>query len=221
MTYLFNANNVPLTDIFEPYTSGTKAALTGYTTKISGVDVDLRDQFAPLYLGTSAGPTKYKVNNIDLNQIFAKKGTVSYSLPINGQTFTSSINITSVSGNATIGFRVVGGTTWQVYKTNSASSTTVLASGSVPSGSSTVKYIFGTYTVGVGQADAGGAITNGAASAQPVVNSPDAHYTTDTATATSGSKDRQYPFAIDFYSSTGALISHTDITLIGDTEGSV
>lgn len=221
MAYPFNVNNVPLTDIFETYTSGIKAALTGYTTKISGVDVDLRDQFAPLYLGTSAGPTNYKVSNVDLNQIFAAKGTVSYALPINGQTFTSAINITSGSGSATIGFRIVGGTTWQVYKYSSASSTTVLASGSVPSGSSTVKYTFGTYTVGVGQSDAGGSVTNGAAILSPVVNSPDAHYTTATATSTSGSRDRRYPFAIDFYSASSALISHTDITLIGDTEGSV
>jgi hypothetical protein len=84
MAYPFNVNNVPLTDIFEPYTTGTKAAVTGYT--IGGQD--LKDIFAPLYLGSSAGTTGYKVNGADLNTIFAAKGTVSYTLPINGQDYT-------------------------------------------------------------------------------------------------------------------------------------
>lgn len=220
MTYP-TVNGVPLDQIFDPYVSGTKAAITGYTVMIAGVATDLRDLFAPIYLGSSAAPTKYKVNNADLNTIFAAKGTAQYALSINGQTFTSAINITSGSGNATIGFRIVGGNQWQVYKINSASSSTVLASGAVPANASTVKYTWGTYTIGVGQTDAGGGTSNGASTAQPVVNSPAASYTTATNTSTSGSKDRQYPFAIDFYSASGQNISHTSITLIGDTEGSI
>ncbi|ODT97387.1 MAG: hypothetical protein ABS82_00065 [Rhodanobacter sp. SCN 67-45] len=214
-------NGVPLDQIFDPYVSGTKAAITGYTVMIAGVATDLRDLFAPIYLGSSAAPTKYKVNNADLNTIFAAKGTAQYALPINGQTFTSSINITSGSGNATIGFRIVGGNQWQVYKINSASSATVLASGAVPTNASTVKYTWGVYAIGVGQTDAGGSTSNGAATAQPVVNNPTAAYTTATNTSTSGSKDRRYPFTIDFYSAAGQNISHTSITLIGDTEGSI
>lgn len=89
MTYKYNVKGVGLDQIFDPYISGTKASLTGYTVKISGVDTDLRDIFAPLYLGTSAGPTNYKVKNADLNTFFAAKGTANYSLPINGQTYNS------------------------------------------------------------------------------------------------------------------------------------
>lgn len=214
-------NNAPLDQIFEPYTSGTKAAITGYTVLVSGVATDLKDLFAPIYLGSSAGVTNYNVHSADLNTIFAAKGSVSYALSINGQTFTSAINITSGTGNATIGFRIVGGNTWQVYKSTSASSLSVLASGSVPSGASTVKYTFGTYSVGVGQSDAGGSVANDASTPQPVVNSPDAHYTTGTSSATSGSKDREYPFIIDFYNASGQNTSHTSVTLIGDTEGSI
>lgn len=127
MTYPFNVNNVPLTDIFEAYTTGTKAALTGYTTKINGVDVDLRDQFAPLYLGSSAGPTNYKVRNADLNTIFAKKGTVSYKLPIDGQTYTRDRG----RGTATITATFKGDGTYSIINDAGA----VLASGTwLPAG---------------------------------------------------------------------------------------
>ena len=213
----YKVNGVDLDQIFDPYVSGTKPAATGY--KVNGVD--LRDIFAPRYLGTTAAITHYTVNGVDLNQIFAAKGSVVYSLPINGQTFISAVNITSGSASASIGFRIVSGNTWQVYKYNSLTSTSVLASGAIPGSSTTVQFTFGTYTVGVGFADAGGSTSNGAASAVAVSGNPDARYTTNTNTATSGSRDREYPFAIVFRDASGTVISSTNITLIGDTEGSI
>lgn len=69
----YKVNGVDLDDIFEPYSTGTKAAPTGYA--VAGQD--LRDRYAPLYLGSAAGPTGHTVQGADLNTIFAAKGSVS------------------------------------------------------------------------------------------------------------------------------------------------
>lgn len=91
MTYKYNVKGVGLDQIFEPYVSGTKAAITNYT--VSGVD--LKDIFAPLYLGSAAAVTNYKVKGVDLNAIFAAKGTVIYALPINGNNYTAGASRTT------------------------------------------------------------------------------------------------------------------------------
>jgi len=122
-------NGVPLTDIFDPYVSGTKAIVTGYTVMVGGVPTDLKDLFAPIYLGTSAGPTKYHVYGADLNTLFAAKGSVSYSLPINGQTYTDN----SGRGTASLALNVKSDGTYTVVNHLSV----VLASGTwLPSGDS-------------------------------------------------------------------------------------
>jgi hypothetical protein len=121
-------NGVPLDQIFDPYISGTKASLTGYTVVISGIAVDLRDLFAPIYLGSSALPTKYKVNNADLNTIFAKKGTAQYALGFNGGSYSSSR--VRAAASITLQFDAIG--TWQVIRDadTSGGAGTVLATGS-------------------------------------------------------------------------------------------
>jgi hypothetical protein len=95
MTYKYNVKGVGLDQIFDPYVSGTKAAITNYT--VSGVD--LKDIFAPIYLGTSAAVTNYKVKGADLNTIFAAYGTARYALPFNGTTFSGAYTSGNVTSN--------------------------------------------------------------------------------------------------------------------------
>lgn len=221
MAYKYNVKGVGLDQIFDPYVSGTKAAITGYTVKIAGVDTDLRDIFAPLYLGTTAAPTNYKVKGADLNTFFAAKGTASYTLPFNGVTYTSSVNVISGTGAAQIGFRILSGTTYEIYGTNSLGGSTSYITGPIPTGAATVQYTLGAYVVDPGFADAGGATTNDAPTPTAVSSNPHVQYGTGGATATSGSKDRNYPLTVDFFNAGGSNISHSVCHIVGETEGSV
>lgn len=159
-------NSVPLDQIFDPYISGTKAPLTGYTVKISGVATDLRDLFAPIYLGTSALPTKFKVNNADLNTIFAKKGTAQYSLPIDGQVFVAN---RTTRGPSSLTFNMLNSGGYTVVR-DVGSGLVTLASGTwLPSGGVVSNYnalfsyvVNSSSTIGSGS----NSVTNGAATQQ-------------------------------------------------------
>lgn len=210
------SKNVDFSDLFDADIVGDGPTAPGY--KINGVPL----QFADIKYGSKRADIGYAESGVDISNKWAAKGTASYTLPINGQTFIVGYNIPNQSsGYALIGFRIVTGNTWQVYSIPNGEPATILASGAIPTGAATVAYAWGAYTVGVAQTDAGGATTNGAASPTAVGSNPDAHYQTGTATATSGSRDRRYPFTVDFFNAAASNISHTVITLIGDTEGSV
>ncbi len=207
---------VDLDDLFDPDVVGDGPSAPG----IQSGSVPLK--YAAIKYGTKRADVGVANAGSDVSNLWAAKGTASYTLPINGQTFIGAYNIPNQSsGYALIGFRIVTGNTWQVYSIPNGAPATILASGAIPTGAATVAYAWGAYTVGVGQTDAGGATTNGAASPTAVGSNPDAHYQTGTATATSGSRDRRYPFTVDFFNAAASNISHTVITLIGDTEGSV
>lgn len=156
-------NGVPLDQIFEPYVTGTKAALTGYTVKIAGVATDLRDLFAPIYLGTSAAATKYKVNNADLNTIFAKKGSVQYALGFDGQSYISS----RVRSTSSLTLNMKSDGTWTVVREQGFAGETLLDSGSwLNFGGSasdyTVKFVMTGFTSGPDPDGGTDAFANGA-----------------------------------------------------------
>lgn len=210
------SKGVDLDDLFDPDIVGDGPVAAGI--KSGGVAL----KYAALKYGTKRADVGIADAGVDVSNKWAAKGTASYALPINGQTFTGAYNIPNQgSGYALIGFRIVTGNTWQVYSISNGAPASILASGAIPAGSATVSYAWGQYTVGASQADAGGATTNGAAARTAVGNNPDAHYQTGTNIATSGSRDRRYPFTVDFFNASASAISHTTITLIGDTEGSV
>lgn len=216
MTSGIQSKGVDLDSIFALYQSGAHPAATGI--KVNGVDIATRYQPLP---GTSAPATGIKTNGVDLNALFST--TSGAPLPINGQTYTSNVSIVSDPASATINFAITSGSTWAINASNTRGvpAPQVLASGAVPAGAATVKYTWGTYIVGAGHVDAGGSTSNGAASATPISSNPAAVYTTALNASNSGSRDRQYPFTVDFYNSSGANISHSVCTLICDTEGSV
>jgi hypothetical protein len=158
MTYP-TVNDVPLTDIFDPYVSGTKAIVTGYTVMVGGVPTDLRDLFAPIYLGTSAPITKYRVRGADLNTLFAAKGTAAYSLPINGKTYIES---TLTRGTASVQFNMLASGAWNVtsFVSGRTPSTIVEDSGTwLPAGDSAANWSCSMINDGSGSVIAHGGFT--------------------------------------------------------------
>lgn len=200
---------------------GAKGASTAGATNFKRNGTDLNAILLALADGTNIGfNTNMKVNSNDLRNVFGQP-IGNTPLPINGNTYTSGYNIPSAStGFATVGFRIVTGNTWQVWEANPTNGNIVVASGAVPSGAATVKFTFGTYSVLVGDIDAGGSVTNGASSATAISSNPTCNYTTSTAGSSSGSRSRSYPFTIDFYNASSVDISTTNITLVGQTDGS-
>ena len=99
MSTNIQSKGVDLDSIFDPYITGTSPGLTG----IQSAGTDIHTRYAPLVYGTAAPATGIacKVGGagsfVDLNTLFAAKGTANYSLPINGQTYSGSG--TAASGN--------------------------------------------------------------------------------------------------------------------------
>ena len=89
----YTVGGVDLSNIFQPYTSGTQASATGY--KILG-GADFNTIFAPYTSGTPASATGYKVGGNDLNSIFAKYNLSTWSALGSGvNNFVSSVAIDS------------------------------------------------------------------------------------------------------------------------------
>lgn len=159
-------------------------------------------------------------NGNDMGPQWCKKGTASYSLPINGQQFTRAYVIPAQgTGFCTIGFRITGGNTYQVYYADPSTSFHLFTSGAVPAGAASVQVTWGSYTID--NADSGGAISNAMPSPTSLSSNPDTHYTTSTYGPASGTRGRLYSVNIQFFSASGASISNNSIGLHGGTEGSV
>jgi hypothetical protein len=210
-------NNVPLDQIFDPYISGTKASLTGYTVMISEVAVDLRDLFAPIYLGTSAAPTKYKVNNADLNTIFAKKGTAQYALPIDGNSYVAS----GQRGTTSLTLNMLSNGTYNVtrFQANNGG-TSVLASGTwLPSGDSASSYTctFAFQLISSGAFGGSNSTTNDAVTQSPLTTSR-AFQQASIAANTGQSADQQGKVTLKLYKS-GVLRSTTVVTFSTEANG--
>lgn len=223
MTTGIQSKGVDLDSIFDPYVTGASPGLTG----IQSAGTDIHTRYAPLVYGTQASATGIacKVGGagsfVDLNTLFAAKGTATYALPINGNTYQNTYQVPSGTGWSGIGFTIASGNTYQVYGFSSASGATVIVSGPVPSGAVTVKYTWGAYTIPAGATDASGSTTNAASSATAISSNPSATYQTATVGSTSATRARNYPFTIDFFNSAGTNISHTVINLEAFVEGSV
>lgn len=216
------SGNPNLDLVFDPYVEGTKPPSTGL---LDDSGSDIVNRYAPIVYGSQAAATGLlteQAGHADINTLFAAYGTARYPLPINGNTYSHAYIIPlGNTGFSTIGFRIVGGTTWHVYWADPTSSETVLASGNVPISATTIKYTWGTFSIPVGDSDSGGGTTNDATTATSISSNPGATYQTATFGSSSGSRGRSYPFQIDFYNASLVDISTTNITLIAETDGSV
>jgi hypothetical protein len=216
MTYP-TVKNVPLDQIFDPYISGTKAAITGYTVKVAGVNTDLKDLFAPRYLGSSAAVTNYRVNGADLNTIFAAKGTASYALPIDGNSFGAN---RTTRGTASLTWTMKSDGTYSVVR-DVGGGLVVLASGTwLPSGGAVSGYKC-TFSYSVNSAGTIGSGSNSVTNDAPTsaslsttrnfVNSSTSILVTDRA-------DQAVTVTMKLYTTGGTLLSTTTVTLscVGD-----
>ena len=219
MTSGFQSAGVDFDLLFDPYVQGTIPAATGYT--ITGYG-DLAGRYAPLVYGTKRANVGYSAPGVsDLSNLWAAYGTATYSLPFNGQTYSHGYTVPSgATGYSTIQF-ISSGSSWQIIGSDPHNVGTTIASGALPANAVYVQYTWGGYVVGIGNTDAGGTVTNNASSITLISSSPYAFYTTATVGASSGSRDREYTFTVDFFNAASSNISHNVCTLIGSTDGSV
>lgn len=216
------AGNADLDHTFDTYVSGTHPPATGL---LDDTGVDIATRYAPLAVGTQAAATfllTEQTGFADINTLFAKAGSSSYSIAIAGQTYSHTYTVlASTTGYSTIGFRLQTGTTWQVYGADPSTSGVSIATGNIPAGAATVLYTWGPVTTPAGYVSAGGVTSNGAAAATAIGSNPDAHMTSATVGPSSGSRESSATLRVQFYNSSSALISDSTCTLIVDTEGSV
>ncbi|MGN6312839.1 MAG: hypothetical protein ACTHMO_03655 [Rhodanobacteraceae bacterium] len=212
----FNSAGTDFDDLFDPDVIGDGPTAATFK-KPDGTLL----KYAAAKYGTVGANTGFMLSSgADAATLWAKKGTASYALPINGNTYSQLELVSSGTGWAQIGFQIVGGNQYQVYGTVSGQSATVKASGAVPAGAATVQYTWGSFTIPSGDQDAGGTLFNGASTRQNLSGNPSANYTTGSFGSSSGTRSRVYPFTIDFFDASGNNISHTVINLQASVEGS-
>lgn len=203
MTTGITAHGLDLAVIFGAKGSSTAAA-TGI--KVSGTDLNL------LLLAKADGvavttPTGIKSNGSDLINFFGAPAT---SLPINGGTYTATLTRDGTSGaNAYVEFVISGGgTAWALTSGGTAGTVSPggnFAGGSVPSGSSTVKYTYANVT---------GATTTvtGTINSQVAVSTNPLIKANISSAGTIGTGNGSAQITIVFYNSSGTAISTTTFT---------
>jgi YD repeat-containing protein len=145
--------------------------------------------------------------------------SLNMPLPANGQSYWHTYNISTPTGNMSMGFDIVGGNTWEVYFIQPGTVHGVIASGPTPPYAVTVQYTWTLVGAPAGFNDAGGSVTNGAPSQVDVSSNPNSWFTTNTWNKNSGSHARTYRLRVDFFSATGSNISSSTFTITADTEG--
>ena len=156
MTTGIQSKGVDLDSIFDPYVTGTSPGLTG----IQSAGTDIHTRYAPLVYGTAAPTTGIacKVGGagsfVDLNTLFAARGTAIYALPINGQTFiASAVGTLNHGSTATLAFTTATDGTYSVVKTIDNDGTpvnTTLATGTWNTSGQPSSSLDVEYTVSIG-----------------------------------------------------------------------
>jgi hypothetical protein len=204
------SKGVDLDNIFDPYVAGTtKARAAG----IAVAGSDTSNRFANIIYGSAAAATGIQSEGADINTLYAKKGTASYALPIDGQTFVQSdAEPAGTTPSAILDFEI-GASGWTVVGKSKAAGNTTKASGSVPSGAVSVQ-VTDTWLNAAGDTDAG-----------TVVNTASA-YTTIPGTGTVGcsvqeihgstgtSGQTTHRIVINMKSAGGTVISTTTCTFV-------
>lgn len=176
--------------------------------------------------GRSTGTYGYRVQACNASGCGPWSGTstVTVSMPIavNGQAYSTWYLIPSgMSGAADIGFNIVNGNTWQIRAVTRVQIHPVQASGAVPASAITVQFTYTYIGVPSGDNDAGGTVTNDAASPVAISSNPTSHYHTNTWPQTSSDRGRIYQVRIDFFNAIGANISSSTCTLKAETSGNL
>lgn len=221
MSNAINSKSVSLASIFDPYVAGTTKA------RASGIDDagnDTSNLYANIIYGSAAAATGIKSQNADLNTLYAAKGTAVYNtpLPINGNTYSGTRQVTSGTGAASIGFAISGGgSSYYVQGSTASGGTQTLATGAVPAGATQVKFTWVSSAVAPGaQGGGGGSTSNAAPSPTALPSQPVAFYNTASFGAQSSEHGTVWTLQIDFYDASGRNISTTTIYLSAIVSGS-
>jgi hypothetical protein len=124
------ASGVDFDDVFEP----RKSAPSGAVGLRDLAGSDLSNRYEPIASGTQAPATGFRVSSgADVCVVWAAKGSVSQSLPINGQIFTAN---SSLRGSGTVRFWMYNNGTYAIERVIGGTST-ILTSGTwLPAGQS-------------------------------------------------------------------------------------
>jgi hypothetical protein len=217
-----NSKGVPLPNIFDPYLAGTTKA------RASGIDDagnDTSNLYANIIYGSAAAATGIASENADLNTLYAAKGTASYALPINGQTYGASEN-TGPSGGAsatlTVTLHANGAYDVVAFQSKHVPSSVTRASGTwntfgLPSSSFQVLY---TLTTTSTEGNAG--ISNGASTYTALSSDVAANVHALAGSPTSGANDITCTLRIQIRNaSTGQVVSDSACTISAGADGSV
>lgn len=209
------SGGVAFEDLFAPDIVGDGPTAAGYR---SGGGL-LR--FAAIKYGTKRADVGYRVNGVDVSNLWAAKGTASYALSIDGQTFDVGVLIPAAgSGSAGATFSLITASTWRVLSSGAGgtltpASGTVMASGSVPSGAATVQYTATRINTG----SDGGAVVNDAPTAQALAAGLDVSATISGTGSTQG-RTARFSVNIVFRNAGGSIISSSTIILSAHFDGS-
>lgn len=227
MTTGIQSKGVDLDSIFDPYIVGTSPGLTG----IQSAGTDIHTRYAPLVYGTQAAATGIlcKVGGagsfVDLNTLFAAKGTAKYTLPINGQTYGASENTGPSGGaSATLTVTLHADGTYDViaFQSKHVPSSVTRASGTwntfgLPSSSFQVLYTM-TTTSTEGNAGSG----NGATSYTTLNTDVAANVHASASSPTAGANDITCTLRIQIRNtSSGQVVSDSTCTISAGADGSV
>lgn len=208
----YKSANVDFDALFDPDVIGDGPTAAGY--KQGGTPL----KYAALKYGTKGPNCGYAQAGVDVSNLWAKKGTANYALPINGQSFVGTQQVVSGSGSASISFSIAGGNGW-VINGSTNTGPQQLAAGATPVGAVSVKFTLGAAVATAG-GGAGGSTTNAATTPTPLTSNPSVAYSTAAWTAQTQTHETQYPLRIDFYNASGSAISTTNVMLVGHVEGS-
>lgn len=159
-------NNINFDELFDPYVQGGQARTSGYA--VNGNGPDLSTRYAPLAVGQKRADVGYLSGGVDVSNLWAAKGTATYSLGFNGGYYArSALALTNQQGtvSASVGLIINSDGTWLITSSSTRDGTRTEASGTwLPAGGSV-----GDYEVQFGVATSqggGGSVSNSAPSYQ-------------------------------------------------------
>lgn len=217
MTLSIQRNGVPLDQLY-----GTKGSSTAGATGCLQNGTDVNQYLMALAdgkpLGFNSGLTK---NGTDFSSIF---GIPQTSLPINGQTFSASATASEPIGGgvktctANVSFSVSTSSGWSItpsaHTNSGTTNVTNPMSGSLPNGSVSVSYGWSASV-----SDTRTSVTNGASSSTSISSSP-SFVIASQSTSAQNEATISGSLTIEFYNSSGSVISTTTVKVSADTTGS-
>lgn len=210
-----NSSGVDFDSLFDPYVQGTKPSSCGFRTSDGS---DLVNRYAPIIFGSKGPDVGYRTSGgVDVSNLWAASGTASYSLPINGGTYSANA---FTRGAAQVDFNLKNDGTYTVVRSGTGITTATLASGTwLPSGGSVSDYstIFTATQSGSTQGGGTNSVVNGAVSNSALT-------TTRTLSAkslaplTGDLANANATVVVKIYK-TGVLVSTTTFSLVTNANG--